>query len=161
MSNMSPFTPRELRDALGRFATGVTVITTRAETGPLGITANSFASVSLDPPLVLWMPAKSSGRYAPFTRAQRFAIHVMAADQHEISDGFVREGNIFDRLDVTWAEDGTPLLRDCLARFHCERWAVHDAGDHAIVLGRVMDAVHRDGDPLVFSSGRYGSFSGD
>lgn len=157
-ADLEPFTPRELRDALARFATGVTVVTTRTESGPLGITANSFASVSLDPPLVLWMPAKASGRFTPFTRAERFAIHVLGAEQRDISQGFVSEGDIFDRLETSDADDGTPLIQDCLARFHCVTHAVHDAGDHAIVVGRVLDAQHREGTPLVFASGRFGEF---
>lgn len=159
MSRMTPFTDRELRDAFGRFATGVTVVTTRADTGPLGITANSFASVSLDPPLVMWLPARASRRFAPFTTCDTFAIHVMGAGQAEISSGFVSEGDLFDDLDWTEAEDGTPLISDCLARFHCTTQAVHDAGDHAIVLGRVLDAQHRKGDPLIFSGGQYGVFA--
>lgn len=158
MSRMQPFTDRELRDAFGRFATGVTVVTTGTATGPLGITANSFASVSLDPPLVLWLPAKDSSRYVPFTRCDRFAIHVMGAAQHAVSSAFVREGDIFGDLRWTEAEDGTPLIDDCLARFHCLTHAVHEAGDHAIVVGRVIDAVHAEGEPLVFQSGRYGRF---
>ena len=159
MSRMTPFTDRELRDAFGRFATGVTVVTTRAETGPLGITANSFASVSLDPPLVMWLPARASRRFAPFTQCDRFAIHVMGAGQAEISSGFVSEGNLFADLDWTEAEDGTPLIADCLARFHCATHAVHEAGDHAIVLGRVLDAQHSKGQPLIFSGGQYGEFA--
>lgn len=157
--SLEPFTGRELRDAFSRFATGVTVVTTRAASGPVGITANSFASVSLDPPLVLWQPARASGRFAPFTECQRFAIHVMGEGQHGVSQHFVREGAMPDDTPWTEAEDGTPLLDDCLARFHCETYAVHDAGDHAIVIGRVLDAQHREGEPLVFAGGRYGVFS--
>ena len=137
----------------------MTVVTTRLDTGPLGITANSFTSVSLDPPLVLWLPARASRRFAPFTACDRFAIHVMGADQSVVSDEFVREGNPFERLSWREAEDGTPLLEDCLARFHCATHAVHDAGDHAIVVGRVLDARHREGQPLIFSGGRYGGFA--
>ncbi len=158
MSGMTPYTERELRAAFGRFATGVTVVTMRAESWPLGITANSFSSVSLDPPLVLWLPAKASSRFAPFTTTDRFAIHIMGSAQHTISSAFVHEGNIFDDLKWSEAEDGTPLIHDCLARFHCATHAVHDAGDHAIVVGRVLEAVHREGEPLVFQSGRYGGF---
>ncbi len=158
MTRMEPFTDRELRDAFGRFATGVAIVTTRTRSGPLGITANSFASVSLDPPLVLWLPAKASSRFGPFTACERFAIHIMGAAQQEVSAAFVREGDIFDRLDWHAAGDGTPLIDDCLARFHCATHAVHDAGDHAIVLGRVLDAEHREGEPLVFQSGRFGAF---
>lgn len=155
---MEPFTDRELRDAFGRFATGVTVVTTRAATGPLGITANSFASVSIEPPLVLWLPARGSSRFAPFTECDRFAIHVMGSAQRAISSAFVSEGDVFGDLRWREAADGTPLIDECLARFHCATHAVHDAGDHAIVVGHVLGAVHAEGEPLVFQSGRYGSF---
>jgi len=151
---------RALRQALGRFATGVTVITTETESGPLGITANSFSSVSLDPPLVLWSPAKASRRFAPFTECDAFAIHVLGDDQSDVAKTFVTEGNIFDRLDWSRAEDGTPLIEGCLARFYCRMHAIHDAGDHAIVIGRVEGATHRDGAPLVFAGGQFGLFRG-
>lgn len=155
-----PESHRAFRDALGRFATGVTVVTTNTPEGPLGITVNSFASVSLDPPLVLWSPAKSSRRYRAFTEAEHFAIHVMADDQAAISGGFIREGAAFDRLDWAPSEDtGTPLIEGCLARFECARHAVHDAGDHAIVLGRVLSAAYREGKPLLFVAGQYGHFT--
>lgn len=150
---------RGLRDALGRFATGVTVITCRSGGAPLGITANSFASVSLEPPLVLWSPAKASSRYAPFAGAERFVVHVMADTQADLCGAFVRRGDAFDGLDWTAAEDGTPLIEGCLARFHCVRHQMHDAGDHAIVIGRVLDARYGGGEPLVFASGRYGRFT--
>ncbi|WP_234822503.1 flavin reductase family protein [Palleronia aestuarii] len=150
---------RALRTALGRFATGVAVITVATPGGPLGITANSFASVSLDPPLVLWSPAKASRRFRPFVEADHFAIHVMGAEQGDLAGRFVREGNPFG--DLTWKSDpeGTPLIDGCLARFRCRRAAVHDAGDHVIVIGDVLAASHRDGAPLVFAAGRYGGFA--
>ncbi|WOI57337.1 flavin reductase family protein [Palleronia sp. LCG004] len=150
---------RALRQALGRFATGVTVITTGTENGPLGITANSFASVSLDPPLVLWSPAKSSSRFTQFVKSESFAIHVAGDDQADLASAFVRQGDAFGELDWTEGEDGTPLIEGCLARFHCRTEAVHDAGDHAIVLGRVIAACHREGAPLIFSGGQFGLFT--
>ncbi|TRD23035.1 flavin reductase family protein [Palleronia caenipelagi] len=159
MSDMVPFTPEELRAAFGRYATGVTVITTCTPEGPLGITANSFSSVSLDPPLLMWMPAKSSRRYRPFTECTRFAVHVMAAAQKDTSSLFVRDGNPFDQLHWHEGPEGTPLIEGCLARFLCETYAVHDAGDHSIVLGRILDAEHQEGPPLVFAGGKYGAFS--
>ncbi len=147
---------RALRDALGRFATGVTVITCATPDGPLGITANSFASVSLDPPLVLWSPAKASRRYAAFAGAERFAVHVLSDTQGDVGRGFVRDGAAFDGLDWSAQHDGTPLIAGCLARFHCARHAVHEAGDHSIVVGRVLAADYGLGDPLIFVTGRYG-----
>lgn len=151
--------PRAFRDALGSFATGVTVVTARGPGGePVGITANSFASVSLNPPLVLWSPARGSRRFEAFERAEQFAIHVLAQDQQAVCDAFVRTEGSFDA--VTWAEGPArlPLLDGCLARFLCRREAILDGGDHAILLGRVWEAARRDGPPLVFQSGRYGSF---
>ncbi len=150
---------RAFRHALGSFATGVTVVTTGTDTGPVGITANSFASVSLDPPLVLWSPAKASSRFGIFAAAEQFAVHVLRADQRAVADGFTRSWTAFHDLD--WAADGfgTPLIDGALARFVCKTEARHDAGDHMIVVGRVL-AVTRGlpGTPLVFHGGTYGGF---
>lgn len=151
---------RAFRHALGAFATGVTVVTTGTPDGPLGITVNSFTSVSMEPPLVLWCPAKWSKRYAPFAGARHFAIHVLGADQKAIADGFSRDGGAFAGLD--WAADanGVPLIDGVQARFVCETWAVHDAGDHAIVVGRVTEAARASGPGLVFHGGVWGRFGG-
>jgi len=155
----SPETERAFRDALGRFATGITVVTTQAPQGPMGITANSFASVSLDPPLVLWSPAKTSRRFAEFQAAQRFAIHVLAEDQTSLCQQFSREGLNFDGLDWAPNADGVPLIEGCLARFDCRLEAQHDGGDHVIVIGRVVACTERPGAPLIFSAGEYGRFT--
>lgn len=154
-----PETARALRDALGRFATGVTVVTAMTPEGPVGITANSFASVSLSPALVLWSPAKVSSRFAVFEAAEHFAIHVMGADQRDLAAHFVRHG--YDFAGIDWAEGPgrAPLIGGTLARFACARRAAHDAGDHVIVVGEVLDAAFRDGEPLVFSQGAYGRFA--
>ncbi|RBI83683.1 flavin reductase [Rhodosalinus halophilus] len=158
------FTPgpgqeRALRDALGRFGTGVTVVTCATATGPLGITANSFASVSLDPPLVLWSPAKNSSRYPFYAAARHFAVHVMGAEQSAISQGFARSGDAFDGIDWSENAEGVPVIAGCLARFDCEKVAEHEGGDHLIVVARVLRAEARDGPPLLFYSGRYGGFA--
>ena len=151
--------PRAFRTTLGSFATGVTVVTARGPGGePVGITANSFASVSLDPPLVLWSPARSSRRFAAFAEAGHFAIHVLAQDQQAVCDAFVRAEGGFDAVPWSEGPEGLPLLDGCLARFLCRREALLDGGDHAILLGRVWAASRRDGAPLVFQSGRYGGF---
>ncbi|MFC7705064.1 flavin reductase family protein [Plastorhodobacter daqingensis] len=153
-----PATARVFRDALGRFATGITVVTAGGDAGPVGLTANSFASVSLDPALVLWSPAKSSSRFERFMSARQYAIHVLAADQHALCRHFVRPGASFELPGIAFSDAGTPLLAGCLARFECEQVAAHDAGDHAIIVGRVLRASLRQGEPLVFSAGRYGRF---
>jgi flavin reductase (DIM6/NTAB) family NADH-FMN oxidoreductase RutF len=119
---------------------------------------HSFAALSLDPPLVLWSPARASARFAVFSTAQAFAIHVLAADQADIGGRFVRGGAGFDGLDHTIAANGVPLIDAALARFDCHLHATHDGGDHLIVVGHVDHATFRTGAPLVFASGNYGSF---
>lgn len=154
-----PETGRNFRDALGRFATGVTVVTTLGPQGPVGVTANSFSALSLDPPLLLWSPAKSSRRCRAFAEARAFAVHVLAADQLDLSRHFTQPDDHFTGLATTTSPEGTPLIEGTLARFECLTEATHDAGDHVIVIGRVVRARFREGRPLVFSQGRYGSFS--
>lgn len=144
----TPATQRIFRDALGAFATGVTVVTTEGPAGPVGITANSFASVSLDPALVLWSPARASRRFALFAGAAAFSIHVLAAGQQDIARHFARH-----------AELPPGGLGPVLARFDCATHAVHDGGDHAIIVGRVLRVFHAGGAPLVFHAGRYGGFA--
>jgi flavin reductase (DIM6/NTAB) family NADH-FMN oxidoreductase RutF len=152
---------RAFRDALGRFTTGVTVITCGTPTGPLGITANSFASLSLTPPLVLWSPAKSSSRYPFFMAADHFAIHVLGREQEELCRAFARSGDAFDGLDWAMSEDGAPLIDGCLSRFECKLAATHDGGDHSILVGRVTRVTTRAGAPLLFHGGQYGGLAGD
>lgn len=149
---------RAFRTALGRYATGVTVVTTQGRRGPVAITANSFTSVSLDPPLVLWCPAKASSRFPVFAAAGHYAIHVLAAEQLDLARRFARTGTDFAGLDPGTTPEGMPLLSGCLARFDCIAHAAHDGGDHAILVGRVLRAVLRDGTPLLFWHSRYGDF---
>lgn len=154
-----PETAREFRDALGSFATGVTVVTITHDGAPMGMTANSFASVSLQPPLVLWSPGKHSRRHDQFARSTRFNIHVLGEEQYELSQRFSRGGAAFDGLD--WAGDdwGLPAIQGPLALFHCRAEAAHDAGDHTVVIGRVERAVLRSGRPLCFAHGAFGRFA--
>ena len=151
---------RELRDALGRFATGVTVVTAATLDGPVGITVNSFASVSLDPPIVLWSIGRHSKRFAAFAGCRHFAVHVLGAEQLDLGRRFARSGPAFDGLDHVLNDDGVPLLPGCLSRFECARMEGHDGGDHLIVVGRVAAAALRDGEPLLFAGGGYGRFDG-
>ena len=153
---MGEFGQRELRDALGRFATGVTVVTTMTDEGPLGITANSFASVSLDPPLVLWSPARKSRRFSAFEAAPYFAVHVLGAAQRPLAEAFATASDGFAGLAFTPGLGGAPLLDGCAARFECRHSAGHDGGDHLIVVGEVLRIVQADVEPLVFHQGRYG-----
>lgn len=155
-----PQTLRQYRDALGAFATGVTVVTVQGPDGAVGMTANSFASVSLDPPLVLWSPACASSRFEAMTGAEFFAIHVLGAGEADLAARFARSGSAFDGLAMEYLENGPPLLNEgWIARFLCRRVAVHDAGDHAIVVGEVQEAARREGPPLLFAGGAYGDFS--
>jgi flavin reductase (DIM6/NTAB) family NADH-FMN oxidoreductase RutF len=149
---------RAFRDALGCFATGVTVVTIAGPEGPMGFTANSFASLSIDPPLVLWSPAKSASRFPHYEAARHFVIHILAAEEAEIGARFLRGGAGFDGLDHELNDQGAPIIGGTLARFECEQHASHDGGDHLIIVGRVLRAAHRAGAPLVFSRGSYGGF---
>lgn len=157
------FTPEDnsdaFRAALGSFATGVTVVTTDRGEGPLGIVANSFCSVSLDPALVLWCPAKSSHRFAHFADARRFNIHVLSDSQGPIVDAITASKTAFGDIEWSPSHAGIPVIHGVVACFECNLEVVHDAGDHAIVVGRVIRAHHQGGVPLVWHGGRYGGFA--
>lgn len=149
--------PREFRAALGSFATGVTVITTRAADGtPVGLTANSFNSVSLDPPMVLWSLAKKSFSLPAFVAARDWAVHVLAADQEPLSNRFAKAGeDKFAALDLETNADGVPLLKGCAARFQCRTSFQYEGGDHIIFVGEVTAFDRSERAPLVFHAGRY------
>ncbi|MDO5656912.1 MAG: flavin reductase family protein [Paracoccus sp. (in: a-proteobacteria)] len=160
---MSGFAPdhahaRAFRDALGQFATGITVVTIAGPTGPQGVTVNSFAGVSLAPPLILWSPGKFSRRHDLFAEARAFSVHVLAETQREIADRFTRGGAQFDGLATTPNADGVPVIDGVLARFDCLREVTHDAGDHSIVIGRVRHVETAPGRPLIFAQGLWGGF---
>ncbi len=152
------FDSREFRNALGGFVTGVTVVTTRAPDGmPIGITANSFNSVSLDPPLVLFSLDRRAYSLAAFVAAQAFAIHVLADGQGELSRIFARAlADKWTGIDFeTWAT-GTPILVGALARFECRTHAIHEGGDHLIFVGEVLRFDHRpEARPLAYFRGAY------
>jgi flavin reductase (DIM6/NTAB) family NADH-FMN oxidoreductase RutF len=153
-----PETARAFREALGCFGTGVTVVTTRTADGPLAMTVNSFTSVSLDPPLVLWCPARASLRHDAFANAARFSIHVMAEDQQDLALHFARTGSDFASVDWADTPEGVPALAGCLARFDCAAHARHEAGDHSVLIGLVTRATTRPGSGLMFKRGQYGGF---
>lgn len=147
----------QLRDALGSFATGVTVITTVTDAGErIGLTANSFTSVSLDPPLVLWSLKKNSANLDVFRRASHFAINVLTNQQKELCFRFASkvEGDRFDGVALDPSRFDLPLLAHSLARFECSKHDEVDAGDHVMFLGRVEDFCKGQGDALIFSGGR-------
>ncbi len=149
---------RTFRDALGCFATGVTVVTAMCPDGtPIGLTANSFTSVSLDPPLLLVCIANSAGS-APYLRdAKRFAVNVLQIGQQPTSNRFAGKGE--DRFAATpWitGEFGTPVLTGSLSSFECARHAVHDGGDHFLLVGHVLKAIFEPRrDPLLYFRGKY------
>jgi flavin reductase (DIM6/NTAB) family NADH-FMN oxidoreductase RutF len=150
---------RLFRDALGCFATGVTVVTIMGPDGPMGFTANSFSSLSLDPALVLWSPARSSQRFPHFAAADHYAIHVLARTQADWPARFARGGTGFDGLTWHTNAEGVPVLPGALARFDCRRHANHDGGDHMIIVGQVLRLALEEGEPLVFAKGRFGGFA--
>ena len=154
----------EMRQALGTFATGVTVVTARAETGePVAMTVSSFAGVSLDPPLVLWCAQRDIGPFAAFAAAKHFAVHVLHAGQGDLAMHFARD--IDDKFTGVKVEKGMadlPLLEDHAACFQCHVERRFEGGDHLILLGRVMEIDCREAaDPLLFHGGRLGTFAVD
>ncbi|WP_366522987.1 flavin reductase family protein [uncultured Tateyamaria sp.] len=148
---------RQLRDAFGKFATGITVITAPSVDGPVAIVANSFSSVSLDPALVLWSVDRSARRFPYFEAADHYAIHVLAAEQQDVCTLAARDAHMLNDHPHLLNADGVPLIDHCLARFECRKVAAHDAGDHVIIVGQVQRTEMRDGQPLTFFAGQYGS----
>lgn len=146
---------RALRDAFGRFATGVTVVTCASELGPVTIAANSFSSISMDPPLVMWAAGRNSRRYPAFAAAQYFAIHVLAAEQQELCNTVSSNGFALKDMEHVTNVEGVPLLSGCLASFECRMSAIHEAGDHSIIVGEVLRAQQRQGDALAFFGGKF------
>ena len=150
---------RDFRNALGRFVTGVTVITTRTDEGRLeGLTANSFSAVSLDPPLVLWSLRTNSSLLSFFQDAGHFAVNVLGAWQFALSEHFAKRApDKFQNIVHAPGLGGCPLLFGALATFECSKEANVVSGDHVVFFGRVERVTYRDGEPLIFSAGRYGT----
>ena len=160
--------PRELRDVFGLFATGVTVVTAVGADGhPVGITANSVTSVSLDPPLMLWCLSSASSKLAAFAPGRPFAIHILAADQADVALQFARRGSLWPQEVVL--PDASPLRPDgmpvppsvagALARIDCLTTVWTDGGDHKVILGAIEALQARHAAPLVFHASRFGSFT--
>jgi len=158
MSQPIEIDSRQFRSALGAFTTGVTIVTTCDEEGrDVGLTANSFNSVSMNPPMVLWSLDKSSRSLPAFMENDHFAVHVLSADQQHLSDRFASRGvDKFAGLEPGRGVGGVALLEDCSARFECETAFRYDGGDHIIFVGNVTKFNHFDRAPLVFHSGGYG-----
>lgn len=153
------FDSRRFRDALGCFPTGVAIVTTSDANGkPVGLTCNSFSSVSLEPPLVLWSLRTTSKSVATFQNAGAFVINVLAEDQNILSNRFASSSivNKFEGVSVSSGLHGIPIINACLASFECTTFAQYDAGDHVIFIGRVERFEHAGrADPLVFYRGMY------
>ncbi len=146
----------DLRNCLGKYATGVTVVTCRGDRGPCGITANSFSSVSLEPPLVLWNIAKVSHSLRAYLEAEYFAINVLGADQLELSHHFAQSDHtVFNGVDYSSSDHGVPILPGTIACFECRTFGVHDCGDHHIIIGEVERFRSNDEEPLLFCGGEY------
>jgi flavin reductase (DIM6/NTAB) family NADH-FMN oxidoreductase RutF len=148
---------RTLRDALGRFATGVAVVTTTSPGGRrTGVTVNSFTSVSLDPALVLWCLSESAPSVPAFLRAGRFAVNVLASGQEELSQRFARPApDKFAGVETRLTPSGLPVLAGALAYFACRTVTTYEAGDHRLFIGEVEHFQGQEGEPLVFHGGRY------
>ena len=154
---------REFRNALGSFATGVTVITTTTADGRhVGLTCNSFASVSLTPPLVLWSLGTQSSNLTAFQQSERFTVNVLGCEQRDLAKKFARSGG--DKFtDVMWTPGlgGVPVLSGCVAHFQCRCVDRYWGGDHVIFLGQVEAFAHVADAPLLFSHGKFGTFGPD
>lgn len=148
---------RHLRNALARFATGVTVITTRTPEGKVeGLTVNSFTALSLDPPLVLWSIRRESAALPSFQKSGTFGVSVLAADQRHLALQFASPSQ--DRFNGTATEPSThgcPLIEGSIAHFECRTEQIIPGGDHLIFIGRVEHSTYHEGEPLIFNCGRY------
>jgi len=156
------FDTRAFRQALGSFPTGVAVVTAALPGDhPMGITVNSFTSVSLDPPLVLWCLDRKSDRFGVFRDAAHYTISVLGTAHETVSQRLAKQGaHHLDGIELISTKLGPPALADALAIFECQREAMHEGGDHAILVGRVLRFARREaGAPLVFFQGRYGALA--
>lgn len=157
MSSTTSFNARDFRQTLGKFATGVTIITTRAADGsPVGITVNSFNSVSLDPPMVLWSIAKTAHSRAAFSDSGFWNVHILASQQEALSNRFARAGeDKFQALALELGETPAPLIPGCSARFQCRTVHQYEGGDHIIFVGEVLAYDRSMLPPLLYVTGSY------
>ena len=153
-------TGQQLRDAMGSFLTGVTIVTARSENGaPYGLTVNSFNSVSLDPPLVLWSLDLKNSRTDLFRTAKGFTVNIMAASSETLIRKFASaDADRFNNTNWHWGISGQPVLDEALASLECRLWAEYPGGDHAIFVGEVIDIRHGQGIPAAYFNGRLSAF---
>ncbi len=150
--------PGVMREVLGHFASGVTVVTARTADGPIGFTCQSFSSLSLDPPLVAFAPSRASRTWPRLREIGRFCVNVLAEGQDDVSQNFARSGDDkFAGLRWTPSAHGSPVLEDVVAWIDGELWAEYDGGDHSIVVARVLDlGADPERRPLLYHRGSYG-----
>jgi len=149
---------KQLRNLFGQFATGVTIIGTHNGQGDnFGLTVNSFSSVSLDPPLIMFCIIRDSSSLEPMERSECFSVSILAAEQENISNTMAKKGGSekFDTVDTFTAETGAPIIRGNIGWLDCKLWKLHDGGDHLIVVGEVVAGEAGKGEPLLFAGGRY------
>ncbi len=152
------FTPTAFRAALGMFATGVTIVTARAADGTLfGLTANSFNSVSIEPPLVLWSLSRQAGSMPTFAQGSHYVINILAAEQHALAVRFAsKQPERFAQVAFRDGVAGAPIIDGAAAVFECYNRSQYEEGDHVIFVGEVERCEHREGAaPLLFHGGRY------
>jgi 3-hydroxy-9,10-secoandrosta-1,3,5(10)-triene-9,17-dione monooxygenase reductase component len=157
MNQPASIDSREFRSALGTFTTGVTIVTAKAPDGTrVGVTANSFNSVSLNPPMILWSLAKSARSLAAFEAAEYWVVHILAANQDDLSTRFARSGgDKFAGLETETGLGDAPLLKSCASRLQCKTAFRYEGGDHVIFVGEVVAFDRNDVPPLVFHGGQY------
>lgn len=162
---MSDFDSREFRNALGSFATGVTLITADVASTPVGMTVNSFASVSLSPPLILWSLDRNSSYFDEFAQAKYFSVHVLHSGQQHISTLFATKRALpFDQLQWHRGRESLPILSEYLCLFLCQTRSTFDGGDHIIIVGEVLELNRHSSEdkelqPLLFCNGQYQTLS--
>ena len=163
MSNMA-IESGDFRKVLGKYPTGVTLVSSKDDQGPFAMVIGSFGSVSLDPPLVQFMPAKESGSWSRIKKTGRYCVNVLGEQQLDLSNSFFnKDKDPFEAIHWSESTLGSPIIEGCVAWIDCLIGDVHEAGDHYIVIGEVkaIGATEKDEGPLLFLGGAYGSFNKD
>lgn len=158
--SLSAIDKRELRTTLGRFCTGVTVVSTADDEGVHAMTANAFTSVSMEPPLVLVSIDNRARMHAKLPSTKRYGVSVLAADQERLAMHFAGRPDANHAVGFVWV-DAIPLVRDAIAHFVCDSFATHEAGDHTLYIGEVRSFDMRVGEPLLFHSGTFTRLAND
>ncbi len=154
---------KAFRTALGRFATGIAIVTAQNAQGePIGLTVNSFNSVSLNPPLVLWSLAnKNQDQLNAFIEASHFAVNILTREQKDLSNLFAYDSEKFAKVSYESGLGKAPIFPNALAIFQCENLKQYEGGDHTIFIGKVIDFTTNEGEPLLYFNGGYGAFTAD